>query len=445
MKTENHKRELFLVEMGGDKVLLYQPLMRTAAVINHQAANVVNRFLEDQQSGFSVEEKEILTDLKNAKLISDEPYNQPGFPQDYGFHPYEVTLFLTSRCNLRCRYCYAEGGTRSEELDWEICKAGIDFAIESSLETNRKDFLLGFHGSGEPTMAWDNMKRSVLYAHEQGEKNGLKAVIHTATNGVLNDEQRAFIVKYFSGVNVSFDGTEDIQNHNRPFANGQGSFDKVFESLKYFDQQNFNFAIRVTVSNTAVVRMKEIVEFLGNSLPALREIHIEPLWLCGRCLTTGETPPSPEDFIVNFRQATEAAKELGLSIKYSGARLHTITNRFCGAPGEGFSVLPGGAVTSCYEVCESDDPRAELFHYGKYNYDTKKFEFDQNKINRLRKLSVENIAFCKDCFCKWHCAGDCLSKALSTFSTDGHNGSVRCTINRELTLYQIKDMIEAIQ
>ncbi len=191
--------------------------------------------------------------------------------------------------------------------------------------------------------------------------------------------------------------------------------------------------------------MKEIVEFLGNSLPALKEVHIEPLWLCGRCHTSGEMAPKPEDFIHHFSEATHAARELGLSLKYSGARLHTITNRFCGAPGEGFSVLPGGAVTSCYEVCDSEDPRAELYHYGRYNPDSKKFEFDQNKIARLRNLSVENIAFCNDCFCKWHCAGDCLSKALTEYSPDGHKGSIRCLINRELTLLQIKDMINTIQ
>ena len=49
---------------------------------------------------------------------------------------------------------------------------------------------------------------------------------------------------------------------------------------------------------------------------------------------------------------------------------------------------------------------------------------------------MENREFCQDCFAKWHCAGDCLHKSVSSGSVE-FQGSDRCNITREL----VKDLI----
>lgn len=436
-----NKPELFLLSLENDRYLLYAPLRRAAAVINRQAAGVVGAYLQNPAQDFNEKQKEIIDRLVHQELIGGEEPSYPIFPDGYGFTPYEVTLFLTSRCNLRCLYCYANGGEVADDLTWEESKAAIDFVVANALAAQREDFLIGFHGGGEPTLAWDLMKRCTEYALQQGADHNLNAVIHTATNGILNDEQRQYLMSHFSGVNVSFDGPADIQNLNRPFCNGSPSFDQVWETLKCFDEHDFHYAIRVTVTEESAGRMAEIVRFLGENLYALDQIHIEPLWYCGRCRTSGMNAPQPQSFIKGYNEAIEAARELQIDLKYSGARLDSITNKFCAAPGEGFSVAPGGIVTSCYEVLRADDPRAGLFHYGKFDPQSGIYKIDTQKIERLRKLSVENLAFCEDCFCKWHCAGDCISKALKSPSPEGHEGSSRCEINRQLTLMQIMDVI----
>jgi uncharacterized protein len=436
--------ELFLIDEGEGRYLLYAPLRRAAAMINASAAGVVTNYLENEKASRSAYDQEILDRLIQADLIGGEAPALPAFPEDYGFQPYEVTLFLTTRCNLRCRYCYAEGGKRQEELTWEEAKAAIDFVIANALLSGRDDFIVGFHGGGEPTLAWPMLRRCVDYAIENGSQNNLKAVIYTATNGILNTTQRKFIIDHLTGINVSFDGPADIQNHNRPFTNGRGSFDQVMQTLKFFDEHNFDYSVRATVTSNSVTRMAETVEFLGSNLPSLKHIHIEPLWLCGRCHTSGEVPPEPELFISSYLEAEKLAMDLGIQLTYSGARLDTLSNRFCGAPGEGFSVIPGGNVTSCFEVCDVQDPRSELFHYGHFDQAAGRYHFDQDKIQKLRGFSVDNLAFCSDCFCKWHCAGDCIAKALQNFTPQGHAGSTRCGINRQITLAQIRSMFAEI-
>jgi uncharacterized protein len=256
----------------------------------------------------------------------------------------------------------------------------------------------------------------------------------------LSREQREFIVRHFATVTVSLDGPPDIQDYNRPKVDGSGSHADVRQSREFFDEQKFFYGIRATITAGTVGRMVEIVERLaGDFRPGY--LHLEPAWLCGRCVTTGERPPEDDDFADNFLDAQEAGRRLGVDVHYSGARLDVLTCKFCAAPGDGFTVLPDGSVTSCFEVMDVDDPRAGIFHYGQYDSATRAMCFDQKRLDELQRLSVENLPFCRDCFCKWHCAGDCLAKVFARSGAAIHQGSCRCGLNRALTVKQMERLV----
>jgi uncharacterized protein len=190
--------------------------------------------------------------------------------------------------------------------------------------------------------------------------------------------------------------------------------------------------------------MKEIVSWIGSQFK-VTHLHMEPAWQCGRCITTGEIPPDDLDFIENFRLAADEGRRLGIDVYYSGARLDVLTSKFCGAAGDSFTVLPEGIVTSCYEITETNDPRAAIFHYGFFDPQSRSFLFDLERINSLQHLSVEYIDYCRDCFCKWHCAGDCLAKVFGGSGKAVHRGSFRCSLNRALTLTHLDRLVAAGQ
>jgi len=384
----------------------------------------------------------VIDALEQAGLLAGPAPEPPVFPSDCGFRPHEVTLFLTSRCNLRCRYCYADAGRKAVDMGWETARAAIDLVSRNAGLLGSSNFGVGFHGGGEPTIAWELMVDCVRYAEERAEATGLDAEIYTATNGVIDQEQREYIAAHFTSVNVSLDGPADIQDHNRPKAQGAGSYSQVSDTLKFFGETDIHFGVRATITAETVQRMPEIVEALHSEFK-LEYLQMEPVWECTRCFASGERPPSHDEFIVNFVEAARLGRKLGVDVSYSGARLGILTSKFCAAPGDGFSVLPEGVVTSCFEITESDDPRADIFHYGRYEPDSESFVFDEGRIASLSKLSVENIGFCKDCFCKWHCAGDCLAKALYVSGSAKHEGSPRCELNRALTLASLDDLVEA--
>lgn len=433
--------DLFVLPKDNDRFYLYAPLRRSLAVINGAAVNAVARHLTAEGAALNPAEAAIIADLEDKGLIGGEIPAPPIFPKDYEFRPHEVTLFLTSRCNLRCRYCYADAGCKAADMAWETARAAIDLVAENAGILGSSRFAVGFHGGGEPTMNWDLLVRSVDYTRDKARKLGLEAEVFAATNALLRPEQREYIVSNFSTVNVSLDGPPDIQDANRPQANGRGSFEGVSETLHFFDAKQFPYGIRATITASTVGRMEEVVSFLGREFH-FRYLHLEPVWQCGRCLTSGEKPPRDDEFIDNFLKVSGQPNRHGVEVTYSGARLGVLTSKFCAAPGDGFTVLPEGGVTSCYEITEASDPRASIFHFGQFNPRSGRYDFAENRIKTLQKLSVENLPFCQDCFCKWHCAGDCLAKVFEKSGSFVHEGSIRCRLNRALTLAGLDRLVE---
>ncbi|MDR0749675.1 MAG: radical SAM protein [Tannerellaceae bacterium] len=437
-KAISPNKELFVIERAPNSYILYSPLNKKVGVINHSGVNTIARYLDGET--LADKEQEYIDALRRNQFLNEIELAAPVFPDNYAFMPHEVTLFATSRCNLRCRYCYADAGKKSLDMSMDIAKTAIDLVAKNAGLLGLPQFTVGFHGGGEPTVAWELVSNAVDYAHEKADEMGLNVEVFAATNGMFTVKQRDFIIRKFSNLNISIDGPEDIQNYNRPTANGAGSFEIIKNNLKFLDEHHFSYGVRSTITAKDVCRIEEIVAWFKSEFN-IRFLHLEPVWQCGRCLTSGEFSPSDDDFINYFIKGSQKAKELGIDLIYSGLRLDSLISKFCGAAGDGFNILPDGTITSCYEITENDDPKAALFHYGKYVPEKKEFVFDNEKIKRLQKYSVENLEYCRDCFCKWHCAGDCISKVFDAGGSFEHKGSSRCYLNRQLTIHELETII----
>lgn len=433
--------ELFVLPRRPGELYVYAPLRRCVAVVNEAAVDVLRRLRSGDGSSLTETERDVVRRFESAGLIGGEAPGPPVFPDNMVFQPHEVTLFPTTRCNLRCRYCYADAGRRDRQMPWPVARAAIDLVAENAGILGSPKLAVGFHGGGEPLMAWDLVVRCVEHARRRANEKGLDAEIFAASNGFLSPEQRDFVVAHFTTITVSLDGPPDIQDYNRPTASGQGSYTAVRETLRTFEEHGFPYSVRATVTASTAARMVEIVEHLAGELK-LSHLHLEPVWQCGRCASSGELAPGDEVFIPAFLAAVKRGRELGVEVSYSGARLGVLTSKFCAAPGDGFSVLPEGVATSCFEITELDDPRAQIFHYGRYVEEEDAFVFDQERIAALRRLSVEHIPYCQDCFVRWHCAGDCLAKVFQRSGAARHEGSQRCGLNRALTLASLEEMVQ---
>lgn len=145
----------------------------------------------------------------------------------------QLTLEVTERCNLRCKYCIYQDDHNDfhkfsdRDMTFDIAKKAIDFTYE---RTNDK-FYIAFYG-GEPLLNFKLIKQSVEYA-EQLVKDKTLDFSMTTNATLITEDIAKYLADHKFNVMISLDGPEDIHDENRVFKDGSGSFKYVIRGLKF--------------------------------------------------------------------------------------------------------------------------------------------------------------------------------------------------------------------
>lgn len=433
--------ELFTIPLDDGNYIIYAPLRRAAFVGNGGTVNFIASLKKGEPS-WSFDPEGVLVEFLRRVGIVDGGEEIPPIVECEGDPlPTAVTLYLTTACNLRCTYCYAAAGDLPAKfMSLDVAKKGIDFVAANAAKKGTPNFEIAYHGGGEPTVNWQTITKSHEYARAKAEELGLGVLATTATNGFLPDDRVEWIISNLQGASISFDGLPAVHDKYRPTMKGEGSSGRVMATIRRFDETDFPYGIRVTVTADQIPAMADSVEFICANFKATR-IQVEPSYQIGRWAhaPTAET----RDFIAAFREAQLRAEKYGRQISYSAARLGTLTTHFCGISQDSFALSPDGNVSSCYEVFDERNTWSSMFFYGQPNRQSGGYDFDLAKLNHLRKQAVHYREYCRGCFAKWTCAGDCYHKSLTVNDSIEFSGSDRCNITRELTKDQILGRIAA--
>ncbi len=422
-----------------DGFLLYSPLQGLILMITR--AGLGELLLNPSKSISDSITNCIIKD--DTSIISDfdlRPFQTPHCNEQninaLTFKPTSLALSLTSSCQLACSYCYINGGDTNRNMAWDLVEEAILNTINNLVETGGNIFIVEFHGQGEPTYNWDLFTRSVLFINSKCKELNVIPQMSIVTNGILTKEKVDFIAFNNIKVGLSFDGLKHTMDRQRPLRNGKSSFDRVVSTIKMFTENNVDIAIRATITNLNIDEMIEFIEFVSQNTK-IKYMNFEPVCGVGRATKNKRiTSRVVSSFAEKFQEAREFGLSKDILITYSATRIDGIRSSFCGAYGENlnFCISTEGIVSSCYEVLDESDPRAEIFIYGKYDFANKKFLFDESRLNRLLSMNVTKFPRCRDCFAKWSCGGDCLSKAslkgIKNIMSDNDND--RCYINRFL-------------
>jgi uncharacterized protein len=432
-KTFFIETELFEIPCNGDSII-YAPLKKAVLLSDKKMVN----FLCDVQEGVPVElqsNKRTINRLKRLGILKDKPFpeeKENGTKKDYDqpFLPTTLTLFLTSDCNLACRYCYGGGGDKKVDMPIDIALDAIDLLFLNASKTGSKQVHLGFHGGGEQVLRLPTMKMLVDYARKLSDSSAIGLGLGLTTNAVMSRSAAEWIALNIQELNVSFDGPEDIQNHQRPMKNGGDSFKGITNTLKLWKAKGTRFSTRSTITRFSQERIPEIVDYISEHFSP-QIIHLEPMFVSARAAQSDMASPDEDAFVKGFLKAEKIAQNRRFELHFSGKKFPNVSSAFCGLGWKNFAVTPEGNVTSCFEVMSEADARAGTFFYGKYVHG-KGFSFEQEKIKNLRRLSGKVFSFCENCFAKYHCAGDCRAKGLYSHNEMTYQGAGRCGIIREI-------------
>jgi len=182
----------------------------------------------------------VMAALAELELLADPPVRPAGEgrARTRAADPpvWAMALFLTQTCNLDCVYCYGgtgagDGGTYGSRgtMRRETAFAAVDWLIARSRDM--KVLTLSFFG-GEPLLAFDLLKEVVLHAERRAAERDKRFSFDVTTNGTLLDDAKvAFFDAHDVGVTVSFDGERALQDAQRPFKDGRGSYDETAPRL----------------------------------------------------------------------------------------------------------------------------------------------------------------------------------------------------------------------
>lgn len=80
------------------------------------------------------------------------------------------------------------------------------------------------------------MKAVTEYAQRRVREVNKAVGFYATTNAtLLDDEKIGFIKRHGISLMVSFDGPREIQDAQRPFANGKGSYDVIVPKIKLLE------------------------------------------------------------------------------------------------------------------------------------------------------------------------------------------------------------------
>lgn len=183
-----------------------------------------------------------------------------------------VLLEVTKRCNLRCRFCFANGGSEEDEPSLDALRGSVRDIVEKC-----GPVLLQLSG-GEPTLR-DDLPELVRYAKQAG-----CSYVQLNTNGIRLAEDEAYAKALRDAgldiVFLQFDGTQD---HVYEYLRGRPLLEIKTRAIEVCGYLGLGVTLVPTVvPGVNSQLMGELVRFAAERVPTVRGIHFQPVSYFGR-------------------------------------------------------------------------------------------------------------------------------------------------------------------
>lgn len=328
-----------------------------------------------------------------------------------------LCLMIAQDCNLRCKYCFGDGGSYGQEravMSPETGKKAVDFLIEAS--GPRKHCEMDFFG-GEPLMNMKTVKAVTEYARQREKETGKKFKLTLTTNGILlNDENIKWLNENEFSLVLSLDGRKEVHDAMRPDVGGHGSYDravnnfhKCLDSRKGgdYDYRGVYTYLRGTYTRNNMDFTKDVLSMNDEGFDIL---SMEPVVMKDSPL--GFTDEDLPAIFAEYDRLTEAylarhRAGKGFFFFHFNMDLSNgpcVAKRLsgCGAGHEYFAVAENGDLYPCHQFVGREKYRLGSLDEG---------VTDQKWPAYFRESHVLNKEKCRDCWARFFCSGGCHANA----------------------------------
>ncbi|MCD8287569.1 MAG: radical SAM protein [Porphyromonadaceae bacterium] len=295
-----------------------------------------------------------------------------------------VQLSISSACNLNCIYCYATARKESRypKMTLDDYKRVIDGICK--INPNVSFTLTG----GEPLL---NKECFAIAAYIR-EKN---CDVDILTNGTfINEDNILQIKKLFYRVTISADGsTPELAELFR----GKNQYPRITRAIQLLEKHDINYTISMVVNRKNIHDVENMARKYGGHL------NYQPLFKAGSAIS-GDLGISG----IEYYEALSKAHGVN-PLSYCESSLDeakVCKNCKCAIADGEISISETGDVYPC-----------QLLHYPEFvagNIHETPIEViyrEGKSLMECRKLTVDNIEGCKDCFLRYVCGGACRARA----------------------------------
>lgn len=174
-----------------------------------------------------------------VKQISNMKTNEKHYCGDNFNHLYKAVLLLTTKCNLQCRYCYADYGKydRDDYIDVNMTFKNMDSIVDYLIQKYSRIKYLQFFG-GEPFLYIEGIDYFIREYHKK--KGDSQTKFGAVTNGtIINNRLDRLVNTYNLKITVSLDGDRVINDQLRIFKDGTGTYDMIIKFINHY-RKNIN-------------------------------------------------------------------------------------------------------------------------------------------------------------------------------------------------------------
>jgi uncharacterized protein len=400
--------------------------------LTNSAANNIRTILDGNLPVTTIQ-SEIFNFLESLNLLS-----LPESSLDKKSH--KIFLSITNKCNLRCIYCYASAGADNSTMNFETAKNAIDYQLQQVVDASSNKIAITFHGGGEALVELKLLMKIVEYINELTSRHELKPVLGLVTNATLVTKEIAtWLAVNFSHLTISLDGTQEVQNTQRPNAVNIDSFDKAMSGIQNLINEKVNFSIRATVTGLSVNRMAEFVYFVKeNIFLDGGNLDFEPVSLCGRAKNNSNVvTTNAEVFLKNYIRARQVGRDIGIDVTCSMDTFGSVKDNFCGASqAELQCFTPDNLLSACTRVTKQSDDGASLFFYG--TVQNNHVNIDSSAKEKIKLFGSTFGVECFTCYARRNCQGGCPISRLN----DKENFEQACYVTKALLIQDIKNALE---
>ena len=183
-----------------------------------------------------------------------------------------VLLEVTRRCNLRCRFCFADGGSAETDPTAEALEAAITDIVQKC-----GPVLLQLSG-GEPTLR-DDLPRLVRFAKDAG-----CSCVQVNTNGLRLAAEPDYAARLAeAGLDIVFLQFDGVDDQIYQTLRGAPLLKEKLEAIRVCDALRLGVTLVPTIVPGVNDRaLGEIVRFAAEHIPAVRGVHFQPVSYFGR-------------------------------------------------------------------------------------------------------------------------------------------------------------------